>query len=232
MDIHGGHRERLRQRFIKEGLDNFTQEQVLELLLFYSIPRTDTNEIAHRLVTRFGSLSQVLESPVEELKKVPGIGENSAVLLRFISELTRYYHINRGMHEQILSSVEKCGQYLIPYFVGRRNETVFLLCLDAKCKLLCCREVSEGTVNAAGVSVRKIVEIALAINASTVILAHNHPSGLAMPSGEDLETTYRVAAALKAVDVILADHIIVSDDDYVSLRQSHLYEPRDIPALG
>ena len=119
-----------------------------------------------------------------------------------------------------------------PLFCGRRNETVFLLCLDAKCKLLCCREVSEGTVNAAGVSVRKIVEIALAINASTVILTHNHPSGLAMPSGEDLETTYRVAAALKAVDVILADHIIVSDDDYVSLRQSHLYEPRDIPALG
>lgn len=223
MDLHGGHRQRLRQRFIQEGLDNFTEVQVLELLLFYSIPRIDTNETAHLLIQRFGSLAQVLDTPAEELQKVPGIGENSAVLLHFMSELTRYYQVNRIANEKILNTIEKCGQYLIPFFLGRRNETVFLLCLDAKCKLLCCREVSEGSVNAASVSIRKIVETALSINATSVVLAHNHPSGMATPSAEDIETTHRIAAALKAVDVILADHIVVCDDDFVSMRHSRYY---------
>ena len=225
MSKHDGHRERLRDRFIKEGLDHFTQEQVLELLLFYSIPRQDTNEIAHDLVDYFGSLHQVLEAPVQELQKVEGIGERSAVLLRLIAEISRYYQVNRAINEKILNSIEACGRYLVPRFVGRRNETVFLLCLDAKCKMLCCREISEGTVNAAGVSVRKVVETALAVNASSVVLAHNHPSGMALPSSEDVITTRRIAAALRAVDVILVDHLVISDDDYVSLRQSNMYLP-------
>jgi len=223
MDLHGGHRQRLRQRYIQEGLDNFTEVQVLELLLFFSIPRIDTNDTAHLLIKRFGSLSQVLDAPVEELQKVPGIGENSAVLLHLIADVTRYYQVNRITNEKILNTIEKCGQYLMPFFLGRRNETVFLLCLDAKCKLLCCREISEGSVNAASVSVRKIVETALSSNATSVVLAHNHPSGMATPSGEDVETTHRIAAALKAVDVILADHIVVCDDDFVSMRHSRLY---------
>lgn len=225
MSKHDGHRERLRDRFIKEGLDHFTQEQVLELLLFYSIPRQDTNEIAHDLVNHFGSLSQVLEAPVQELQKVEGVGERSAVLLRLIAEISRYYQVNRAMNEKILNTMEACGRFLVPRFVGRRNETVFMLCLDAKCKMLCCREISEGTVNAAGVSVRKVVETALAVNASSVVLAHNHPSGMALPSMEDVVTTRRIAAALRAVDVILVDHLVISDDDYVSLRQSNMYLP-------
>ena len=228
MSKHDGHRQRLRERFMAEGLDNFTQEQVLELLLFYGIPRIDTNEIAHDLVSHFGSLSQVLDAPVKELMKVPGIGASAAVLLHLISETSRYYQINRMMHEKVLNTMEKCAQYLIPHFVGRRNETVFLLCLDAKCKLLCCREISEGTVNAAGVSVRKVVEAALAVNATSVIMAHNHPSGVAVPSAEDVLTTQRIAEALRTVDIILADHIIVSDDDYVSIRQSKLYSPTGV----
>lgn len=228
MSKHDGHRQRLRERFMAEGLDNFTQEQVLELLLFYGIPRIDTNEIAHDLVSHFGSLSQALDAPVKELMKVPGIGESAAVLLHLISETSRYYQINRMMHEKVLNTMEKCAQYLIPHFVGRRNETVFLLCLDAKCKLLCCREISEGTVNAAGVSVRKVVEAALAVNATSVIMAHNHPSGVAVPSAEDVLTTQRIAEALRTVDIILADHIIVSDDDYVSIRQSKLYSPTGV----
>lgn len=228
---HSGHRKRMRERFLKEGLDNFSKYQVLEMLLFYSIPRGDTNEIAHELLDRFHTVPQVLEAPVEELCKVPGIGEQSAVLLRFIAEMARYYQTARATQEEVLTSVESCGYFLVPYFLGRRNETVFLLCLDAKCKVLCCREIGEGSVNAASISVRKVVETALAANASTVILAHNHPSGLALPSGEDVETTRRVAAALKTVDVILADHIIVSDNDFVSLYQSRMYHPQDLSPL-
>ena len=220
MSIHEGHRQRLKQRFLEEGLDNFSQIQVLELLLFYCIPRRDTNPIAHSLLEHFGSLSQVLEAPVEELCKVPGISENAATLLHLATEVGRYYMVNRSTQTQILPTVDSCAQYLQPFFFGRRNETVFLLCLDAKCKVLCCKEVGEGSVNSAGISIRKIVETALAANATTVVLAHNHPSGIAVPSGEDVQTTRRIAAALQAVDVNLADHIVVADDDYVSMAQS------------
>lgn len=220
MSIHDGHRQRLKERFCQEGLDNFTDVQVLELLLFYCIPRRDTNPIAHELLRHFGSLSQVLEAPVEELKKVDGIGENTAVFLSLITDVGRYYLIDRTTRNEILPTIEKCGEYLLPYFFGRRNETVFLLCLDAKCKVLCCKEVGEGSVNSAGISVRKIVETALSVNATSVVLAHNHPSGVAVPSGDDIQTTARIAAALRAVDVGLVDHIVVADDDYVSMVQS------------
>lgn len=220
MSIHTGHRQRLKKRFLEEGLDSFTEVQALELLLFYCIPRKDTNPIAHALIARFGSLSQVLEAPVAELCKVPGISENAATLLHLNKEMGRFYLINRISKNTILATIEECAAYLVPYFFGRKVETVYLLCLDAKCKVLCCKEVGEGSVNSAGISVRKIVETALNANATTVVLAHNHPSGVALPSDEDIQTTRRIAIGLRAVEIHLADHIIVADDDYVSLAQS------------
>lgn len=225
MAIHEGHRQRLKDRFLKEGLDNFTEVQVLELLLFYAIPRIDTNPLAHRLLDRFGSISKVLDASMEELLKVEGMGHNAATLLYLATDLGRYYLVNRTMQNKFLTTVEDCGEYLMPRFYGLANETVFLLSLDAKCKLLDCRVVSEGSINSAGLSTRRVVEAALAAKATTVILAHNHPSGIAVPSREDVQTTYRVEAALDAVEIILADHIIVSDEDYVSMMQSGFYKP-------
>ena len=218
--IHKGHRDRLKQRFLEEGLDNFTDIQVLELLLFYAIPQKDTNPIAHALLDRFGSLSRVLEADVEELKKVPGISDHSATLLALVTELCRYYQVDCSQRMEVLTTLDACGAYLVPRFFGRNNETVFLLCLDAKCKVLCCKEVGEGSVNSASISIRKIVETALSANATTVVLAHNHPSGVALPSAEDVQTTRRIAAALSAVEVHLADHIVVAEGDYVSMVQS------------
>ena len=220
MATHEGHRQRLKQRFRDEGLDNFTEVQVLELLLFSCIPRRDTNPIAHDLMDHFGSLPQVLDAPVEELCKVSGVTENAATFLHMLTEVGRYYLVSRTTQATILPTIEKCGEYLVPFFFGRTVETVFLLCLDAKCKVLCCKEIGEGSVNSAGISIRKIVETALGANASTVVLAHNHPSGLAIPSAEDIQTTKRVAVALSAVEITLADHIVVADNDYVSLAQS------------
>lgn len=220
MGTHDGHRQRMRQRFQQEGLDHFSDVQVLEMLLFYCIPVKDTNPIAHALLDHFGSLAQTLEAPISELQKVPGIGENTAVFLHLIREAGRFYQTDRINRVQILSSVEDCAEYLIPRFVGRSVETVFLLCLDAKCKVLCCNKISEGNVNTAGISSRKVLEQALAANATTVVLAHNHPAGLAIPSQEDIETTKHIASALRAVDVILLDHVIVADGDYVSMLQS------------
>lgn len=227
MSIHSGHRQRLKERFLKEGLDNFNELQVLELLLFYCIPRQDTNPTAHALLERFGSLAQVLEAPSSELMKVPGIGEATATFLPLMASLCRYYLVHRTASNVILNTIEQCGNYLLPFFCGRRNEVVYLLCLDAKCKVLSCKEVGEGSVNSASVPIRRIVEMALADNATSVVLAHNHPSGMAVPSGEDQLTTRRLALSLSTVDIELVDHLVIADDDFVSLRQSGWYHPDD-----
>lgn len=224
MSIHQGHRQRLRNRFLEQGLDQFTEVQVLELLLFYCIPRQDTNELAHRLIRYFGSFSQVLDADVEELVKVEGIGENAATFLKLIPAAGRYYNVDRvKMVDKPLLTTEDCGNYLLPFFQGRNNETVFLLCLDAKCKVLCCRVVGEGSINSASVPIRRVVEMALAAKATSVVLAHNHPSGIAIPSSDDIVTTRRVATALNAVEVILSDHLVVADGDYTSMVQSGSY---------
>ena len=221
MSIHDGHRKRLKARFLEEGMDSFSEVQVLELLLFYAIPRKDTNPIAHGLLERFGSMSQVMEASVEELCKVDGISENSAVLLKLVTEAGRYYQINRNARSEILTTLDACAEYMLPFFFGRRVETVYLLCLDAKSKVLCCREVGEGSVNSTSISIRKIVEIALGVGATSVVLAHNHPSGVAVPSSEDILTTRRLFLALQAVEITLVDHVVIADGDYVSMAQSN-----------
>lgn len=220
MSMHDGHRKRLRQRFLEEGLDHFTDVQVLELLLFYCIARQDTNPIAHRLLEHFGSLSRVLEAPVAELCKVEGVGENTAIFLRLVTQTGSFYLKDRAAQTKVLPTLESCAQFLQPYFYGQNVETVYLLCLDAKCKLLCCKKMSQGNVNSTEISIRKIVETALSANASSVLLAHNHPGGIAIPSYADIRTTLNVASALQAMDVHFIDHLVICDDDYVSLMQS------------
>lgn len=220
MSVHEGHRERLRQRFREEGLDHFNEIQMLELLLFYAVPRKDTNVIAHALLDHFGSVAQILDAPAEELMRVPGVGEGVATYLSLIADSYRYYLVSKAKHTSIVRSVEECGSYLCSFFQGRRNELVYLLCLDAKCGVLGCKMITEGSVNSASVPIRKVVEIALTTNATAVVLAHNHPSGLALPSDEDAQTTVRLAEALDRVGVQLVDHIVVADGDYVSIRQS------------
>ncbi len=228
MSIHKGHRARIKERFIKEGLDGFNEHQVLELLLFYAIPQRDTNEIAHHLLTRFGTLSQVIDAPVKELAKVEGMGDNAATFLSLIKQLERYYHVNRSLQSSVLTSIDQCGEYLVPFFSGLTKETVYLLSLDAKCKVLSCRAVEEGGVNSTGVSIRKIVDVALTENATSVVLAHNHPSGVAIPSPEDIQATMKIAQALHYVDVTLVDHVVVADGDFVSMVHSNVYNCQNL----
>jgi DNA repair protein RadC len=155
--------------------------------------------------------------------EVDYVTENVAVLIKLMPAMLRYYQVEKVRGEMALVTIKDCGDYLKHFFLGRKIETVFMLCLDAKCGVLACREVGEGSVNSANVPIRRVVEIALAEGASTVILAHNHPSGIAVPSGEDIATTRRLATALSTVDVILADHIVVAGDDYVSMAQSGIH---------
>lgn len=222
--IHQGHRARLKARFQKEGLSHFDDINALELLLFYAVPRQDTNPIAHALLDRFGSLAGVLDAREEDLMQIPGIGESAATLLHLLPQLMgRYLQQSQALGD-ILTTTTQCGQYLLPYFFSAREEKVYLLCLDAKCKILDCRLIHSGSVNTAGVSVRKIVEAALSANATSVILAHNHTSGIALPSEADKTTTRRLFQALDAVDVLLADHIIVANDDFVSMADDGFFE--------
>lgn len=220
MGVHNGHRQRMRKRFLDHGIDNFDDHNVLEMLLFYSNARSDTNPLAHELIDHFGSLSAVFDAPMEELMAVKGVGENTALLIKFIPQVAKRYLICKSSFDNILNSTERAGEYLVPRFYAERDEVVYMVCLDSKLKVLNCRMLCRGSVNSAGISIRKIVETALAYNSANVILAHNHTSGIAIPSKEDQITTRKIGLALKAVDINLRDHIVVGNDDYVSMADS------------
>lgn len=225
MHTEKAHRQRVKARFQEEGLDHFDPVHALELLLFYAIPQKDTKPAARALLDRFGSYTAVMEATAAELETVAGIGKHAAVFLNLIHAAGRYYQVQKAAEEKILDDVEKYGHYLLQRFYGTRRETVYLLCLDAKCKLLSCQMVGEGDVNSANIPIRRMVELALAANATSVVLAHNHPSGIAVPSREDVLTTRQLAMALGAMDMILVDHIVAADDDFVSMVQSGYYRP-------
>lgn len=220
-EMHGGHRARMKQRYRTQGLDGFDDHNVLELLLYYAIPRQDVNPIAHRLMERFGSLRAVFDASPEELQQVPGVGENAATLIKLMTDVNRRYLIDRGKRKTrpCLGETQAAGEFFLPYFHGIREERVYVAFLDDAFRLLACREMFEGGVNFAMLSVRKLVEAALAEHATNLILAHNHPAGQALPSFEDRETTLTVARALQAVQLNLLDHIIVAEDEYISMEE-------------
>lgn len=220
MGMHDGHREKMRRRFLITGLEGFADHEALELLLYYAIPRRDTNPIAHALLERYGSLSAVLSAPLEDLEKVEGIGESAAILLRLAPALSRKARISELEQERAVASPDQAGLYLLEKFRGERREIVYQLCLDRKGRLLACKRLGDGSTSAAEMNIRQVVENALVTHASAVILAHNHPSGVALPSDEDYAATARVREALKTVDVTLVDHIVVADRDFVSMAQS------------
>ena len=222
MEIHDGHRARLRARYRAEGLDSFNEINALELILFYGIPRRDTNVLAHQLLQRFGSLTRVLDASVEELCSVSGITENAALLLHLLRDFDRF-RLLKSTEAHVITNTQDAGKYLMPFFYGCRNEVLYVLCLDAKGKVLACRQLFEGGFNAASISVRRIVEAAMAVNATSVIIAHNHPGGLAIPSVEDETATQRIWSALNSMDIVLLDHLIIADDDYVSMADSGLF---------
>lgn len=220
MGIHQGHRDRMKQEFLQGGLAHFSEPRALELLLFFSRFQGDVNPLAHELLAAFGSLAGVLDAPPEELAKVPGVGENTVVLLKLIPAIAARYLASRTSGEVIVSDSASLYNLFLPYFFGARNEMSFLACFDGKLKLLGVKKISEGSPNANEISVRKISAEALALNATVVVLAHNHPSGLATPSEEDIFSTRYIQDALRPLGIVLYDHVILADDDMVSLKDS------------
>lgn len=220
MSIHNGHRERMRQRFLKDGLANFESHEVLEMLLYYCIPRGNTNVMAHQLIDRYKTIGNVLQASPKELQTFEGIGEKAAFFLSLLNQANRYINVEQATQADILYDIEDYGKYLEHLFDGMNHEAVYLLCLDAKRMVLGYHKVSEGSLTSTSLPIRSIVDIALTSNAASVILAHNHPGGLAIPSEEDREITLHLANVLRSVEVTLVDHVIFSGKDYISMMQS------------
>ena len=218
---HVGHRARMKQRYLAQGLDGFSDHEALELLLYFAIPRADVNTAAHHLMDRFGSFHAVLDASVEEIKEAEGIGENSALLLRLVKDINRRYLLDRqsDVKKPKLAGAEEAGRFFLPYFYGIMEERVYAAFLDDDLQLLNCRLLTEGDLNAAQMNVRKLVELALREKATGIIVAHNHPAGQAVPSLEDREATLKLRDALAAVQIRLLDHIIVRGMEYASMKE-------------
>ena len=213
-----GHRNRVRERYLNTGLDAFRDYEALELLLFYAIPRKDTKSTAKNLISRFGSLPAVLDATVEELTEAD-LSPNAAILLKLVPDMNRYYAVKTDGAGQKVHSTSDAGKILCAMFRHEQTESVRLLCLNAGGKVLKLALLNEGDINAVHFSVRKIVETALSAKAVSVILAHNHPGGTLTPSREDLDATNSAKAALSTVGIQLLDHLIISGDNYCSLRE-------------
>ena len=222
MGVHDGHRERLRERFSSFGLDNFNDLNALELLLFYAIPRRDTNEIAHALLDQFGSLDAVFDASPQELQAVPGIGPGAATLICLVPELAKRCAVSRTRDITVFNSPSSVGRYLIPRLGSEKAEKALILNLNPQKQLISCVEIASGVVDSVNLNVRQIVETALKARASSLILAHNHPSGNPSPSRDDELLTRRVRDALKLVDIELDDHLIIGGQAWFSFRDSGL----------
>jgi len=217
-NIHDGHRERMRQQYKQNGSSCFLPHQIVEMLLFYAIPRKDTNELAHRLLHTYRTIPGVFRASYESLCSVPGMTENAALFFRLLSDVIRLCSLPERNATEVLDSADKVRAFIKPQFIGKTNEQILLLCLNAKNQLLFNDFVSEGSTSAAELHVQPIMEKALANQATAVILAHNHPSGSARPSPEDRHVTKILCATLGSIGIKLLDHFVVSDDDCVSIR--------------
>jgi len=216
---HKNRRERVRKRFCQEGLDSFEDHEVLELLLYYSIPLKDTNGLSHKMIDRFGSLAGVLEAPQYELAREYKLSEVTTTLISLVAPLSRRYLKDRWGRKVHLGNSDMAGQYTASLFAGKVDECVYVICLDAGNKVISSAVIQEGTVNETPVHPRKIAEEALRHKANSVIVAHNHPGGTLRPSNSDKEATKRVKEALKSLAVNLTDHIIVAGMNFYSMAE-------------
>ena len=221
MSEHDNHRKRVYNRFLNEGLAGFEEHNALEFLLFLAKARGDTNLLAHSLINRFGGVAQTLDASIDELLEVPGIGESCAVVLKFIPQMCGYYLESKVSNQKQLDSVQAVSEFCMPKFFGKTQEVFYLVALDDRRRLLRCVQISQGIGNATSVSVAKIVTETTRCNATGVVLAHNHPRGITLPSSNDIVVTREVYKALKMVGVELIDHFIFVDSEYLSFANTN-----------
>lgn len=217
---HQGHRGRVKKEYRDNGLDHFPDHKILEMLLFYSIPRADTNEIAHDLLNRFGSFSGVFDAPQELLMGTKGIGLESATFIKFISDVIRVYMEDYSQTHSTITSSEDAKEYMQHKFLGISVEQIYMACLAANGKVIFFDKIAEGSPESVGVRPVDVIRTALRSNAVRVVLAHNHPHGLPNPSTIDVHTTSRLGAELSRIGIELFDHIIVAPSGAFSMREA------------
>ncbi len=218
-NIHQNHRARMRSRFLEHGLDNFADHEILELLLFFAMPRGDVNPLAHRLIEEFGSLAGVLEASPVDIRQVGGVGDSVSTLLHLMPSLFKRYQMSKLKGQQY-NTTEKLSNMLIGYYADKPRETASAVLLDNHCRLIRICEIGEGSACAVKISDRELLKVVLRYNAANVVLAHNHPRGECLPSRADIHETARIRTLLQQVEVRLVDHIIVTEDRWTSLCSS------------
>jgi len=221
--IHDGHRRRMKERFLNNGIDNFAPHEVLEILLGFGKPQGNLNPTAHELINHFGSLSAVFDAPYHELLKVNNVGPHTACLIKLVLEVNKRYLLDKQLPEKCISSHEQAGKLFSDYCHGKTNEIVMGLYLDNTGRVKGLSTISEGVTNVAAINTRRLYEEILKYNPTKMMVAHNHPHGFALPSPDDVSTTLQIAKFLKPIGVELMDHILVSADDFVSLASSKEY---------
>lgn len=219
---HEGHRQRMRKRFIAQGLEGYAPHEILELILYYAIPRADVNPLAHRLMDTFGTLHAVLEADVEDLVRVEGIGENAAVLLSLFGHVDREIAKSRSLQKKKLRTRLDAQQHCKGLLAGLRQEHLYLVCLNAQMEVIQNVLIAKGTLNEVQAYPRLVAEAALRANAHAAVLCHNHPGGSVVPSQADLDMTAALGQLLSSLDVLLADHVVVAGEDALSMVECGL----------
>lgn len=217
---HDGHRDRMRERLNQRGADGMSPTDVLELLLFQSIPRADVRVLAEALLKKFGSFAQVLGAPVSQLAKVPGIGLKTAEFLHMMPHFARYYLDDLAVNHKRIFDIETSYEQMRHKFLGRTKECIAVILLDSRGHMVYDGIVCEGAVSQVPLYVRSLVQLCIEFNADSVILGHNHTSGNPAPSRQDIVATKELQLALDGVYVSLEDHVIFTDTDYTSMRRS------------
>jgi DNA repair protein RadC len=221
---HDGHRDRLRQRFLKSGVEGVADYELLELLLFSAIPRRDVKPLAKQLIATFGGLSGVMGASLSELQKVKGLSENSAALLKVVQGLTQKMLRGDIMQKPLLGSWQKLIDYCTVAMGQEKREQFRVLFLNRKNQLIADEVQQVGTVDHAPVYPREIVRRALELGATALILVHNHPSGDPTPSDSDIAMTEEIIRAAAALDVLVHDHLVISRNGHASFKSMGLLE--------
>ena len=223
--IHEGHRERLREKFLAGG--HFQPHELLELLLTYSIPRINTNEIAHHLMNHFGSIDAIFSADVTELQEVAGIGEKSAILIRLASEIYDSFGADTP-HRIVLDSVGKLGRYAVMLFRGMKKEAVYTVLLDAELRVNDCVRLAGGSMSRVKIDMQRVLKLTSARKSAAVAILHNHPDGLADPSEEDMEFVSRITELFHLMGLEVIEHIIVAGEEYRALMADKNRRSREL----
>ena len=211
------HRERVRDSYLKNSFESMSDSNVLELLLFYSIPRKDVKPIAYELINRFGSLEAVFDADIKELVKVEGVGENTAILINLFHNIGIRIDKNKNRKVRKLDTSEKSTQFVSNELSGQNRERVLVITLDNSLNIIAVNDVSQGNSNSASVEPYKILECVFKDNAANIILAHNHPNGNKRPSNSDVDFTLEIINLCRKVKTNVNDHIIVGANGAFSM---------------